>query len=46
MWMRQSSAPLDFMQFRTVNSSIVQGAFAMGSGFQLSAFDGMAKSFC
>lgn len=40
MWMRQSAAPLDFMQFRSVNSSMVAGSYAMGTGFQLGVFDG------
>lgn len=40
MWMRQSAAPLDFMQFRTGNSTMVAGAYAMSSGFQLGVFDG------
>lgn len=40
MWMRQAAAPLDFMEFKSVNSSIVAGSYAMGSGFQLSVFDG------
>jgi len=41
-WLRQSAAPLDFMQFKTVNSSMVAGSFATGTGFQLAVFDGWA----
>lgn len=41
MWLRQASAPLDFMQFKSINSSMVAGAYAMGPGFQLNVFDGM-----
>ncbi|XP_037039464.1 uncharacterized protein LOC119076674 [Bradysia coprophila] len=40
LWMRQPAAPLDFMQFRSVNSSMVAGSYAMGSGVQLGVFDG------
>lgn len=40
MWLRQPSAPLDFMQFKSLDSSMVAGAYAMGPGFQLNAFDG------
>lgn len=40
MWLRQPAIPIDAMQFRSVNSSIVAGAYAMGTGFQLGAFDG------
>lgn len=39
-WLRQPSAPLDAMQFKSVNSSMVAGAYAMGPGFQLGVFDG------
>lgn len=44
MWMRQPAAPLDFMAFKSINSSIVAGSYAMGSGFQLSVFDGESQS--
>lgn len=40
MWLRQSSSPIDAMQFRSIDSSMVAGAYAMGPGFQLGAFDG------
>lgn len=40
MWMRQPATPLDLIQFRSVNSSMVAGSYAMGSGFQLGVFDG------
>ncbi|KAJ6636545.1 Protein flp [Pseudolycoriella hygida] len=40
MWLRQPAAPIDAIQFKTVNSSNVAGSYAMGTGFQLGIFDG------
>ncbi|XP_037024097.1 uncharacterized protein LOC119065995 [Bradysia coprophila] len=40
LWMRQPAAAFDSMQFRSVNSSLVAGWYAIGSGVQLGVFDG------
>ncbi len=40
MWLREPAAPINAMQFRSVNSSMVAGVYAMGTGFQLGVFDG------
>ncbi|KAG4072576.1 hypothetical protein HA402_004665 [Bradysia odoriphaga] len=40
LWMRQPAAAFDYMLFRSVNSSLVAGLYATGSGAQLGVFDG------
>ncbi|XP_037024099.1 uncharacterized protein LOC119065996 isoform X2 [Bradysia coprophila] len=40
LWMRQPAAAFDSMQFRSVNSSMVAGEYAIGSGVYLGVFDG------
>ncbi len=41
--MRQSGFALDWMQFKSEGSDIVQGTYALGTGFQLGVLDGL---FC
>lgn len=41
-WMRQSAYSLDGMTFKTPESNLVQGVYALGTGFQLGAVNGYA----
>lgn len=46
MWLRQPAGHLNSMQFKSINSSIVAGIYAMGTGFQLGVYDGIRQPLC